>query len=123
MLIAITVGAKNRQVENSASRKPRMRHVVLKLKFKSYAIAIAIAGAGRKRSARACQSQSRASAGQSARRRAGVAKLLNVLQMLCFFCVLCVLCVVRCAPALYLVRAARPTARQRARRTAPAHTT
>jgi predicted metalloprotease len=26
MLIAITVGAKNRQVENSASRKPRMRH-------------------------------------------------------------------------------------------------
>jgi hypothetical protein len=25
MLIAITVGAKNRQVENSASRKPRMR--------------------------------------------------------------------------------------------------
>jgi hypothetical protein len=26
MLIAITVGAKNRQVENRASRKPRMRH-------------------------------------------------------------------------------------------------
>jgi hypothetical protein len=31
MLIAITVGAKNRQVENSASRKPRMRQQASKL--------------------------------------------------------------------------------------------
>jgi hypothetical protein len=34
MLIAITVGAKNRQVENSASRKPRMRHTRGKRKRK-----------------------------------------------------------------------------------------